>query len=164
MLDVHEFVFLNKWRSTKGGFIMKKFTLAILGALIVGVPGFTSAADMDLPVPMQQYQQIRYYSGGVSVDERREFPQLYALKITFSTDSGYLLCGAEVTVSSGGKTVFRGSAQNGPWLIVDLPPGVYDIEAVQDGKARSVRGVSITAGMKRTIAFKWKTSEVNMGL
>jgi len=142
--------------------VMKRTGGAILVALIVGVAGLASAADTNLPVPMQQYQQIRYYSGGVSVDERRALPQLYPLKLTFSTDSGHLLSDAEVTVTSSGKTVFRAIAENGPWLIIDLPPGVYDIEAVQEGKARSVRGVTIVAGKKRTIPFKWKASEVKM--
>jgi hypothetical protein len=149
-------------KTMKGLRATKRTWGAILGALIVGIPGFAWAADVDLPVPMQQYQQIRYYSGGVSLDERREFPQLYLLKLTFSTDSGHLLCGAEVNVSAGGKRVFSGSADNGPWMIIDLPPGVYDIDAVQDGKARSVKGVALAAGKKRTVAFKWKASEVKM--
>jgi hypothetical protein len=149
-------------KTMKGLRMIRRTCGAILGALVVVIPGVAWAADADLPVPLQQYQQIRYYSGGVSLDERRELPQLYLLKLTFSTDSGHLLCGADVTVSAGGKTVFRGSADNGPWMIVDLPAGVYDIEAVQDGRARSLKGVAIAAGKKRTVAFKWKASEVKM--
>jgi hypothetical protein len=147
----------------KGVLMMKMTWIAILGALVVGLPGCAAAAGVDLPVPIQQYQQIRYYSGGVSVDERRQLPQLYPLKMIFSTDQGHMLCDVAVSISGDGKPVFRGSAENGPWMIVDLPPGLYDIEAVLEGKARSAKGVRIVAGKKQTISFKWKTSEVNMG-
>jgi len=143
---------------------MKKTLGMILAAIIFAVPGGTKAANVDLPVPIQEYNNIRYYSLGVSVDERRQLPQLYPLKLVFATDAGHMLSGAEVTVSIGGKTVFHGSAENGPWLVIDLPPGVYDIEAVQDGKARTAKGVLISAGKKRTVTMRWKTTEVQMGL
>ena len=137
---------------------------AILAMIIFVIPAYAAAGDVDLPVPIQQYQQIRYYSAGVSIEERQQLPQLFPLKMVFSTDQGHMLCDAEVHITQGGKTVFRGIAQNGPWLIVDLPPGVYDIDAIQDGKPKSVKGVQIVSGKKRTLSFKWKSSDVNMGL
>lgn len=143
---------------------MKKIIGILLAAIVLAVPGGAKAADVDLPVPIQEYNSIRYYSLGVSVDERQLFPQLYALKLVFATDQGHMLSGAEVTVSAGGKTLFRGRAENGPWLVIDLPPGTYDIEAVQDGKPRTVKGVLISAGKKRTVTLRWKTTEVGMGL
>lgn len=140
---------------------MKKILGILFAAITLAVPGWAPAADVDLPVPIQEYNTIRYYSLGVSTDERR-LPQIYPLKLIFATDRGHMLCGADVTVSAGGKTIFRGNAENGPWLVIDLPPGVYDIDAIQDGKTRSAKGVLITAGKKRTIALKWKTTEVKM--
>ncbi len=143
---------------------MKKILGVVLAAIISVVPGWVKAADTDLPVPIQTYNNIRYYSMGVSTEERRTLPQLYPLKLIFATDQGHMLCDADVTVNTGGKTVFRGRAENGPWLIIDLPPGGYDIEAVMDGKKRTARGVVITAGKKRTISLRWKTTEVRMSL
>lgn len=132
--------------------------------VVLAVPGWAFAADVALPVPIQQYNSIRYYSLGVGVEERQTLPQLYPLKLVFRTDRGHMLCGADVTVRSGGKPVFRGLAENGPWLIIDLPPGRYDIEAVQDGKSRSSGGVLIEPGKRRTVTLTWKTTEVKMGL
>ncbi|KAF0156151.1 MAG: hypothetical protein FD159_1843 [Syntrophaceae bacterium] len=143
---------------------MKKILGVVLAAIIIVMPGWAKAADADLPVPIQEYKNIRYYSMGVSTEERRTLPQLYPLKLIFATDQGHMLCDADVTVSAGGKTVFRGRSENGPWLIIDLPPGGYDIEAVLDGKTRTAKGVVITAGKKRTINLRWKTTEVRMGL
>jgi hypothetical protein len=136
---------------------------AVIAAVIVGVPAWVLAADVDLPVPIQKYENVSYYSGGVGVDERRQLPQLYLLKVVFRTDGGHMLSDADVTMSAGGKTVFRGRADNGPWLFVDLPPGAYDIEAVLNGKARSAKGVRLVAGKLRTVVLTWKTTEVNMG-
>lgn len=143
---------------------MKKSLGALLAALVVGLPAGLSAADAELPVPVQQYEGIRFYSAGVGIDERRTLAQLYPLKVVFRTDRGNLLCDADVTIAAAGKTVFRGRAQNGPWLIVDLPPGSYDITAVQDGKSKAAKGVKLAAGRQRTVLLSWKTADVDMGL
>jgi len=143
---------------------MKKILYAVLVAVIVGFPAWVPAADVDLPVSIQHYGNVSYYSGGVGADERRQLPQLYLLKMVFKTDAGHLISDADVTISAGGKTLFRGRADNGPWLFVDLPPGAYDIEAVLNGKARSAKGVRLEAGKLRTVYLMWKTTDVNMGL
>jgi hypothetical protein len=141
---------------------MKKSLGAVLAVLVAGAPAF--AADAEFPVPVQQYESIRYYSAGVGVDERRTLPQRFPLKLVFRTDAGHLLCDADVTIAAGGKTVFHGRAQHGPWLIVDLPPGSYDVTAVQDGATRAAKGVKIAKGKQRTVVLTWKLSEVDMGL
>jgi hypothetical protein len=141
---------------------MKKCLGAVLAVLVGGAPAF--AADAELPVPVQQYEAIRYYSAGVGIEERRTLPQRFPLKIVFRTDAGHLLCDADVTIAAGGKTVFRGRAQNGPWLIVDLPPGNYDVTAAQDGATRTAKGVKLAEGKQRTVVLTWKVSDVDMGL
>jgi hypothetical protein len=143
---------------------MKKRLGAMLAAAIIGIPAWVPAADVELPVDIQQYERVSYYSGGIGAEERRQIPQLYLLKVVFKSDRGHLLSDADVTMSDGGKIVFRGRAQNGPWLFVDLPPGAYDIEAVLNGKARSAKGVRLTAGKLRTVVLTWKTTDVDMGL
>jgi len=143
---------------------MNKRICALLAVLVVGVPAGVCSADAELPVPVQKYESVRYYSAGVGIDERLQLPQLFPLRVIFRTDKGNLLCDAEVTISAKGTTVFRGRAQNGPWLVVDLAPGTYDIQAVQDGKAQAAKGVRLTAGKKRTVFMTWKTRDVDMGL
>jgi len=143
---------------------MNKRISALLAVLVVGVPAGVCSADAELPVPVQKYESVRYYSAGVGIDERLQLPQLFPLRVIIRTDKGNLLCDAEVTISTKGTTVFRGRAQNGPWLAVDLAPGTYDIQAVQDGKAQAAKGVRLTAGKKRTVFMTWKTRDVDMGL
>lgn len=141
---------------------MKKSLGALFAVLVAGAPAF--AANAELPVPVQQYESIRYYSAGVGVEERRTLPQLFPLKLVFKTDAGSLLSDADVTIAAGGKTVFRGRAQNGPWLIIDLPPGTYDVTAVLDGATRRAKGVKIAKGRQRTVILVWKLAEVDMGM
>lgn len=143
---------------------MTKRISVLLAVLVVGAPAGVCSADVELPVPIQKYESVRYYSAGVGIEERRQLPQLYSLRVIFSTDKGNLLSDTAVTITAKGKTVFSGRAQNGPWLVVDLPPGTYDIQAVQDGKARAVKGVRVAAGKHRTVSMKWKTADVDMGL
>jgi hypothetical protein len=143
---------------------MKRSLGVALVALVSGIPAVSSAADAELPVPVQQFESVRYYSAGVGIEERRELPQLYPLKVVFRTDRGHLLCNADVTVTSGGKTVFRGQAEHGPWLVVDLPSGGYDITAVQDGVSRTAKGVRLSPGKQRTVVLTWRVSDVDMGL
>ncbi|HWR98819.1 MAG TPA: hypothetical protein VN317_10400 [Candidatus Methanoperedens sp.] len=142
---------------------MKRSLGGLLAVLVAAAPA-AAAAGTELPVPVQQYESIRYYSGGVGSEERRDLPQLYPLKVVFRTDAGHLLCDADVTIAAGGKTVFRGRAENGPWLVVDLPPGAYDVTAVQDGASRTAIGVRLAKGKQRTVVMTWKVSEVDMGL
>lgn len=143
---------------------MNKRFCALLAVLVIAAPAGVCSADAVLPVPVQKYESVRYYSAGVGIDERRQLPQLYPLRVIFKTDKGNLLSDADVTITAKGVTVFRGRAQNGPWLVVDLAPGTYDITAVQDGKARTAAGVRVAAGKKRTVFMKWKTGDVDMGL
>jgi len=142
---------------------MKKGLGALFAALLAGAPA-ALAADAELPVPVQQYEAVRYYSAGVGIEERRQLPQLFPLKVVFATDKGHLLCDADVTINAGATTVFRGRASNGPWLVVDLPPGSYDVTAVQDGKSRTAKAVKLAAGRQKTLVLKWKVADVDMGL
>jgi len=143
---------------------MNKRFRALLAVLVLGAPAAVRAADAVLPVPVQTYKSVRFYSIGVGIEERREAPQLFPLRVIFKTDRGNLLGDTDVTITAKGTTVFRGSAQNGPWLVVDLAPGTYDIQAVQEGKAQVAKGVRLTAGKKRTVSMKWKTGDIDMGL
>jgi hypothetical protein len=143
---------------------MRRSLGAALVALVAGVPAAAAAATAELPVPVQQYESVRYYSAGVGVEERKALPQAFPLKVVFRTDAGSLLCNADVTIASGGRTVFRGRAEHGPWLIVDVPPGTYDITAVQDGATRTAKGVKIAKGKQRTVVLTWKPADVDMGL
>jgi hypothetical protein len=143
---------------------MNRGSVALLVLLAAAVPAHAATGGAEPQIVTKTYEGISYYSGGVTIEERAAIPQRFPMKIVFHTDKGNLLCNAEVTVSSKGKVVFRGSAENGPWLFIDLPAGTYDVKAVQDGAAKAKKGVKLVAGRPRTVNLRWKTAEVDMGL
>jgi hypothetical protein len=123
------------------------------------------AAGSDLPVEKRTAQGISYYNGGVGLDERARLPQEYSLKIVLATEEGLYLNNAEVRVAdSGNEEVFRVRADNGPWLIADLVPGTYTIEATLEGSTTTPLRVTVKAGSKAVATLRWKSSEIDMGL
>jgi hypothetical protein len=143
---------------------MTKGFAALLLLIAAALPAPAAAVEGEAKIALQNYEGIGYYSGGVGIEERATLPQRFPLKIVLATDKGNLLCYTDVTVSRKGKPVFRGRADNGPWLFVDLPPGTYEIQAVQDGTSRAKKGVKLLAGKPRTVRLRWKTRDVDMGL
>ncbi len=123
------------------------------------------AAGPALPVSVRTSQGIKYYNGGAGLDERSRMPQLFPLKLVFATDRGHYLSDVEVKITAaGGQEVFRVRADNGPWLVADLPPDTYTIEATQAGSIKRVTPVTLGAESRSVIMLHWKTTEVDMGL
>jgi hypothetical protein len=146
----------------KGGRTMKKWI--ILTCSLVALPAAALAAGGNLPVEIQTSQGIQFYNGGAGLDERSEMSQIYPLKVVLATDGGLYLNDAEIVISTtDGKEVFRAQADNGPWLVADVPPGSYSLEASLEGRTTAA-SVEVSAGQKKVVVLSWKTSEVDMGL
>jgi len=103
------------------------FPLATIALLIGGIADNAFSA----PEQEQDYQGIRYACAGVS-EESRGDPrwQHYPAKFVFAASGGDYL--GDVTVTVGkvmGGTLFEAHCQS-PWMLVDLPPGQYRVDAV----------------------------------
>ena len=103
------------------------FPLATIALLGVGIAQQAlSAADVE-----QAYEGVRYVCAGVS-QESRDDPRWssYPVKLVFAAaDGGFL---GDVTVKIGaadGTTVLQAHCLS-PWLLVDLEPGSYKVEAM----------------------------------
>ena len=91
-------------------------------------------------------------------------PQIYPLKVVLVTAGGLYLNDAEIVISAtGGKEIFRARADNGPWLVADVPPGSYSLKGSLEGRT-SASSVRVTAGKNAVVTLRWKASEVDMGL
>ncbi len=139
-----------------------KAGLAVAVSLVL-LPSVLLAADPELPVPIQTSQGVRYYNGGVGVDERKALPQLYPLKIVLATDKGLFLNDADVIIRSGGKEIIRVKADRGPWIVADVAPGSYSVEATLEGRTAKA-SISVSPGARKVAVLTWKTSEIDMGL
>ena len=140
-----------------------KLHLAWISVLLL--PAAVFAAGSDLPVPLQTSQGISYYNGGAGLDERARLPQIYSLKLVFATVEGLYLNGADVSIAdAAGKEVFSARADNGPWLVADLPAGRYSVKAVIEGQTVSLKNVTVKADAKKTVTLFWKDSTIDLGL
>ncbi len=44
---------------------------------------------------------------------------------------------------------------DGPWLFVDLAPGVYDVTATHGDSTQRVKGMKVQAGKQQTMYLRW---------
>lgn len=72
--------------------------------------------------------------------------------ITAAKGSGAYLADVNVRITDAGKKQVLEHAMAGPWLLVDLPPGRYEVEASFRGERHS-RATRIEAGDRHQIVF-----------
>ena len=88
--------------------------------------------------PLHEKGSIRYFSAGVGKLERKTAYPAFPLKLVFAYDSGAFLAHISVEIhNNDGSLAVKIPAKHvmGPWLFVDLDPGVYEIVATnQDGE------------------------------
>lgn len=80
-----------------------------------------------------------FVSGGVSNDELRELQSRkdgHQLSLVTASERGAYLAGVLVRITdSSGNTALE-TEMDGPWLLADLPPGSYSLEAVFEGQTK----------------------------
>ena len=99
---------------------------------------------------------VPYVSTGIGFDSRVNLPP-FSLRLIFASDTGEYLADvtAEVRRQDGNGTVRIRST--GPWLLIDLPPGRYSVEARSvEGKV-STGAVTLIRGKTTTAKLVWKS-------
>jgi hypothetical protein len=115
--------------------------LALAGMAAVGLPALAARETKGsaIPIPAEQYQgPVGYVSGGVGQQEAKAFEQQsnqHPLAIELLQRAGKadeFTADAKVKISDRhGHTMLEAQAA-GPFMLVDLPPGRYVIEATLD--------------------------------
>jgi len=131
---------------------MSRF-LAFL-AVVLASPQSVSAA----PLSIQDYQGIRYVTGGVGQDERdylKSVKQQFNLGLMFAASGGAYLSDVHITVTdSHGGTVLDAVA-DGPYFYAALPAGSYTITASVERLSQQ-RRVNICSGRFTQADFYWR--------
>jgi hypothetical protein len=115
-------------RSAKQHIMHVLFKVACLLALEMCCHAGVGAAEEGMT-----NQGRRYVSGGVSEEERvllhaqRERYSLWI--VTAARGSGAYLSDERVKVADSDQRVVFDASLDGPWLLIDLPPGRYAVEA-----------------------------------
>jgi hypothetical protein len=103
---------------------------------------------------------IRYVTGGIGKDESDAMKAMesnYSLSLTFAVQrdgKAEYLANVPVTIRDGkGNTVFS-LDNDGPYLLVALPAGSYDVSASHGGQVKS-HHVTVGSGHADRVTFDW---------
>ncbi|MFH0844775.1 MAG: carboxypeptidase regulatory-like domain-containing protein [Pseudomonadota bacterium] len=135
--------------------VMLIFTLFIPIFVYLKMP--LMAQEASLPIDIEEYQGIKYFSGGFGYDERdnlRKMGKNYGLKLVFSVKSGEYLADVGVQiVTSEGKTLLE-TVSKGPWFYARLSPGNYTVKAGSGGITQS-KEARVGQGGQTMLHFVW---------
>lgn len=135
----------------------------VLGAGLIGA-GVASAQDaqtarLDSDLDrVKQAGNVQYACTGVG-DEAQNDPRWtkFPAKLVFAVKSGDYLSDVAVKVADAqsGEVVYQGGCKLGPWLVMDLPPGKYEVTAVAIGKQTKTTTLDVGAQgqSQQTIVF-----------
>ena len=144
---------------------------ALLGAALSAAIGAANAQtptekEKQSPVEtqtlpaVQKSGAVEYLSGGIGKDESTAFEaesRAWPLAIQFAVTGGQraqFASDVQVTVrDAAGRTVLE-TASNGPFLLLRVAPGRYDVEASLQGVARH-RKVSVKKGASTKVMLAW---------
>lgn len=110
----------------------------------------------------QTPQGVNFVCGGVSHEElrllhaRREAYSLWV--ITAASKSGSYLADVLLTIRDGERRIVFNRRLDGPWLMIDLPLGRYQVEAALDGQAQE-RTTTIHQGDHHQLFFYFDTHD-----
>lgn len=109
------------------------------------------ASTGDLP-PAQRFGAVTVLNGGVDLDEAERLKQMapqYPLRVVFSVRDGNYAVADAFTILRDGQPVAEVPSA-GPWLLIDLPPGRYRLQADFEGQVTE-RALDVRAGTSRTM-------------
>ncbi len=85
-------------------------------------------------VKIEDFQGIRYISGGIGEGERAELEALsnqFNLRLLFAMqDSGNYLGDVQVRILDSRGATILSAESHGPWFFAELPPGSYTVEVI----------------------------------
>ncbi|HEY6085247.1 MAG TPA: hypothetical protein VIU63_07605 [Nitrospira sp.] len=110
-------------------------------------------------VPLYTSAGVRYFSAGVGLEERAAQYPPFALKIVLTAGGKPFLTGVAVTIqpAKGGTAIAIPSEQvEGPWLFVDVAPGLYDVTATDGEYMQRLHAVKVEAGKQKVVYLRWE--------
>ena len=116
--------------------------LKSLFLLLILLPSIASAQDMIL------------FNGGIGADERESAPEA-GTRLVFFVESGSYLSDVSVTVENMSGEELMNTRTNGPWLILDLPAGEYQIRAEVDQDRAQGGVIVVNEGKSQEFAYRF---------
>ncbi len=104
-------------------------------------------------IPIFRDGSHRYFSAGIGMAERQVAYPAFPLKIVLTAGGKPFVAHVDIhLVQTNGPTTLSIPADRvtGPWLFVDVPPGVYEITGHRGEDRPRVRGVTVVVGRSQT--------------
>jgi hypothetical protein len=141
---------------------LRAASAAMLGVLFIGA-GVANAADLP---PVQHDGSVTYLSGGIGLDEStamKSVEKQWPLSMEFAENRGGhadYVAGVDVVVrDASGRTALQATT-DGPFMMAQLRPGRYTIEASLDGNIKR-ESVTIKGGAPAHATFVWPADTDN---
>lgn len=136
--------------------------LFVLSAASTVLAVTSSAWAVSAPPPAEKhYGRVAYATGGIAQDEAARFRRLmdrYPLAIELLEKSGrkdeYTADAAVKIVDRAGRTVLDARAE-GPYMLVRLVPGRYDVKAELGGRTLRKSNVEVRKGASVEAVFEF---------
>lgn len=142
-----------KWNPRLNG----KSLATSCAAILLASASVVAYAGTDGDAIAQIFGSVPYVSGGVGEESINRLTSLvsdFNLKLVFALKSGAYLSGVRVAVVDRTGKMLVDATSEGPWFMVRLPVGEYQIIATLAGKALAQK-VSLDGERLTTIDFRW---------
>ncbi|MCU9952826.1 MULTISPECIES: carboxypeptidase-like regulatory domain-containing protein [Burkholderia] len=129
---------------------------AVAAALAAGFAAGAYAQSDGLPAARQQ-GDVTFVSGGIGLDESTAFQRNEAkwpLALRFTGKGGEFLADVHVRIVDGKGAEVLKTDTRGPYMLVQVPPGRYTVQASYQGSDES-RTVTVGAKGGAKAAFQW---------
>ena len=114
-------------------------------------------ADVSALPAVKTQGNVTYLSGGIGSDESAAIKAAapgYALTLQFSSATGAFLASVTVKITDAAGNVVLDTTAEGPYLLVNLAPGRYTVDAMLDGIDRGTE-VTIKSGSPQKRSLIW---------
>lgn len=140
-----------------GVVIIKKYLAPILAIGLLTLSGIAFAQ-----IPETQHSNgVAYISGGVGEDEAlamvvesKQWPLMLELS-QLENGRGVWIFGAQIKITNDQKKVIFDAISEGPYILINLEPGTYSIEATYQGVVQK-QSVAAKVGQNQKLSIFWK--------
>lgn len=136
---------------------MKIFSSLMFMCLSMLLSSLVSAQDASVSLLEKQYGNITYVSGGIGEEERDEIrlrERDFNLKLLFSERDGSYMGDVDVVLLNAKSQTVLDVHSVGPFLLVKLPGGSYQIKVSANGRMQQGR-LTIPMKGKHEGVFRW---------